>query len=440
MASDSDIAGDLPEDRPQPLPATGRKRKKAPPELSGDLRVFLVLASADGFWQDDFMMKSAADALPAGHRSMVVGLALAEWEWVPTAAAGDHPVFAARLQQRSQARHIHGYLAYKVRAAACLEEAVAPRATDPRSNFASLANRVLHAQGDSCNNESPLLFKDLLETWKKRGALPMKLVRLAPGLAWQVVRGEAACMHMVAVTARLQRKALLVHNEPSRRRLKALVECAGGKDDGGVLVAQPTPMTLARRRHEQRFDPEFVVEWLEATAFVKEVRKVHAAAAVFTKLIARRLGKKASDLKPDSAGYETLRRARVRADCVAMLLHRRFIHSLGDDCQIFIYCDASPQLRGTELFATSFDIYDGTGFHRRLAPVVSLERTQYDSTGKLLALLWQIWLMAGPKLDDLVRFCNRVRGLVTDQGTERRLASMPDAVGAFWKMIDPPDL
>ena len=67
--------------------------------------------------------------------------------------------------------------------------------------------------------------------------------------------------------------------------------------------------------------------------------------------------------------YESLRRARVNLDATACLLFRTFWLSLPfASLFIYVFIDASPQWKGVELFAASFDITVGTAatfFQRR---------------------------------------------------------------------------
>jgi hypothetical protein len=184
-------------------------------------------------------------------------------------------------------------------------------------------------------------------------------------------------------------------------------------------------------------DPHVALEWLEATSFIKDSRRVMMAIKAFAKIFARKLGVHIVDIMADMQpiSYETLRWARIKADMVAMSLHRRFWRGVADASDIFIWCDASPQWRGFELFASTIEIYDSEGnFHRRLAPVLSLQRASLDAMGKT-AFLWQVWLMAGPRLADFTRFLSRVRGICTDMGIERLLANYFDTGKVFYEVM-----
>ena len=80
---------------------------------------------------------------------------------------------------------------------------------------------------------------------------------------------------------------------------------------------------------------------------------------------------------------------------------------MGEKLCIFLYSDASPQ-RGAEFFATTADFYDGESWTRVLLPAIALDPSCMDGIGKTLCLLWQIWLLVGPRWEDLLLFTNHV--------------------------------
>ena len=77
---------------------------------------------------------------------------------------------------------------------------------------------------------------------------------------------------------------------------------------------------------------------------------------------------------------EVLCKARVRADIVAMVLHRLLVEwwlvqelNAGLCIDAYLYIDASPQKRGIELWAASYDFHvHGTETGRRLLPFIQL--------------------------------------------------------------------
>ena len=109
-----------------------------------------------------------------------------------------------------------------------------------------------------------------------------------------------------------------------------------------------------------------------------------------------------------------------------MALFRRLFSTFSiDDISIHVFADGSPQYRGHELFAVSFDIIHSGGWQtRKLLPCISLPRWMADALSKVLAMLWQFWLMVGPDYETMRKLCNRVVSFCTDSGVERKLVRL----------------
>lgn len=135
---------------------------------------------------------------------------------------------------------------------------------------------------------------------------------------------------------------------------------------------------------------------------------------------------------------ELLRLGRVKLDIVCMLMWRHFWRTLVAesfaDISIHFWCDASPQVRGYELYAASLDLFAGGVSRRVLLPVVALPRYLMDAVGKAAALVWMIFLLAGPAFHSMQGFLTRVRSITTDQGTERKIADMPWFLDAWFEL------
>ena len=91
----------------------------------------------------------------------------------------------------------------------------------------------------------------------------------------------------------------------------------------------------------------------------------------------------------------------------------------------------------SRIFSATCEIHDGTTFHRRLLPCISLCPDMRDTLGKTMALLWAIWLACGPSWSNMKAFTSRVVGIITDLGVEHRIASMEDVLADFFWLIDP---
>ena len=168
-----------------------------------------------------------------------------------------------------------------------------------------------------------------------------------------------------------------------------------------------------------------IIAWVRATSYIKNVGDFKKATEAFAELlcpdedVAGLMG--ASDI----ICRTSLLRARVRVDLVAMLLFREAFEVM-DSPSVYLWTDASPQWRGLEYCATTFDVSSGNQITRRLMPCLSLSRGGTTAMHKCLGLLWQCFLMVGPT--NLQMFCRSVRSLTTDMGTERLISRMPIAV------------
>ena len=129
-------------------------------------------------------------------------------------------------------------------------------------------------------------------------------------------------------------------------------------------------------------------------------------------------------------GARSLRRHFARADVVCMNLTRRFFRQWRHDGSlraINIFSDASP-VTGKELQGMLIDVTfsDGKEPMRLVLPGSTLAYGHTSTMDKGAALLWAIWLIAGPSLEDLTFFCDHVRSLTTDFGVEMHLLELPD--------------
>jgi hypothetical protein len=115
-----------------------------------------------------------------------------------------------------------------------------------------------------------------------------------------------------------------------------------------------------------------------------------------------------------------------------MSLWRKFLKTLNLEMYDFnIYTDGSPQWRGLEMLATSFDLTGPDYYVRRLMPLISLERYQLTLVGKIIAILWQFFLIVGPSYVLFRMVLRRIRSFTVDQGTERLTADHRDVLHDF---------
>lgn len=264
--------------------------------------------------------------------------------------------------------------------------------------------------------------------------LPMSSVALAEPVATCIVSGQGGCLHCVALTGKVNRKRLLNSTDLPKKQLKRMRVGLPQQHQGAVVMAEK------RWRGSQGVrDAELMLDWLEASMDLKQQRKAKLACAKFAKLLGTKIGIDATTLLDNTefTSGRLLIKSRVRVDCAANLLHRKWWSSIchQEGLSVHIFCDAFPQWRGVELFATTIDIVVGGELFRRLAPLVSLSKAQLDQSGKLAAVLWQAFLMVGPTVESLSQFCGAVRSLTTDLGTERLLADSRHCLARFMQCL-----
>ena len=133
--------------------------------------------------------------------------------------------------------------------------------------------------------------------------------------------------------------------------------------------------------------------------------------------------------------------AGIRMDAVANLLHRRKHAKMmraepATEVERHLSIDSSPS-SGMELLGIVVDEFTGLGeavVHKKLPPVY-LAHGFSTVLCKAMALLWSIWLVAGPGLDSMRAYCNSVKSMTTDWGGESNVAYLPDVLPVFMKML-----
>ena len=173
-----------------------------------------------------------------------------------------------------------------------------------------------------------------------------------------------------------------------------------------------------------------------ATLWIKKIKEAKGA---FKRIILK--GDVPQEyLHQDHVHHEVLRRGRVHLDMAANVLFRYFFRTLDLDCIYFyLFVDASPQWRGRELYAASFDmmgiVATALFWQRRLFTQIAISRCMYSALGKTAALLWQILLQVGGEYWAMRAFCNNVAGVTTDLGTEKAIPDHPDILIPFCKSL-----
>ena len=76
----------------------------------------------------------------------------------------------------------------------------------------------------------------------------------------------------------------------------------------------------------------------------------------------------------------------------------------------------------------SYDMQVGTRTWRHLFPLITIDKSMLGAEGKLIALMWLLWLDCGPSFEALRWFCDCIKGICTDMGAERLLLDAIDAL------------
>ena len=425
---DSSIAGSGSE----APPAVARRARVRRLVTRGPLCVFLIFACADG-WPSRVPSRlgggpptAAANVFKA---KTLVGAVLGAWELYTTAgaAATQSRQWITTVVSSAFRVHVdvHSFVTYEASAAVSLLECVSVGKQSPRQ-ILDLAGGVFTNAG--CT----------LRQWVDRQNVRRLFdVALQHDLAFAVASLAWSCFFAVAVVGKTARRRF-IGSGPSRRVLKQWVLAVSGSGDAGPRRDR---MDRPYRGMLSAFSAQNVVDWVGATRYMLDLKKSKLAMSAWSVVLCNHDLRHASELVSncEKVGREAIRRARIRIDCCAMLLFRKFWALLDlNVTHIHIFADGAPQWRGTGMFAASFDLFSEGLMHRRLFPCISLPRNFLSARCKAYAILWQIYLIVGPSFQAVRNFCGCIRSFTTDNGAERLLADSPDLLVSFFRGIGAP--
>ncbi|CAK0819359.1 unnamed protein product [Prorocentrum cordatum] len=129
--------------------------------------------------------------------------------------------------------------------------------------------------------------------------------------------------------------------------------------------------------------------------------------------------------------------ARPRLDMAVMSIERRML-SVGPWSRprvgrrtIHLYTDSSPN-SGEEIMGSLCDIFiPGASVLGHLLPGVCLGHGYQGAMDKAFALLWQLWLIAGPRMETLEHVLEDCLSITTDMGHERLIADLGNCLTVF---------
>lgn len=397
MSSDSIAGGDSDSgsvwgDGGSPRDAAPARKKVA---KSVGLRAYLVIAPPE--------MRNKAGSEGGGHvgNFSVQDLALARIVASPmggtTGSDARDALRTLALRQLKRREAAKGFLEYESQCFVQLKQPMEIDEAQTTSPTQDLFNLVGDAIGDVHDfvdrGASPraTTLQCLMQEWMaKRRPAAMASAMLGESVRSKVLDDRCHYFHCVAITGKINRKLFIVPGDPSKKRLKTMLADLPSLP---APVRQPLP-EFSWNRPKGAKDPELVLYWMDCSMDLKEQRNAAASAKKFARLLSLKSGIPAEDMLKDMefVSGRLLIKSRIRLDCAAMLLHRRW---WADLCQqpglvsVYLFCDSSPQWRGVELYAATMDIVIGGVLFRRLAPLVALDKTQLDLSGKVAALLWQ---------------------------------------------------
>lgn len=278
--------------------ASSSRVAAVPAPRHGSLCMCLILASDSGRWTWDGRAEVPArwTEILAGGDSLVVGVGLAtSWSLSRASepAAPPEGLAAMREQARRASRgssELFGFIESTIVEVATL---VTPRALAGRSVSAMLR----HLNGELVSTVRPghtaslvpETFQSIAARWRSSAREGLKIVSCSyvPALARRIVQGTWPCLNVVVVSGKVNRKLLFVPSRPSFERLQAFRQSV--LRDRGSDGGSDGPLGKLPKWHEQMRDPADVLDWLEASSFLKDQRKTKDASMWRRSVLSHRL-------------------------------------------------------------------------------------------------------------------------------------------------------
>jgi len=225
-------------------------------------------------------------------------------------------------------------------------------------------------------------FGDLMDELLPLSKRNLCFATLDPTVAKQMVSLERVWFHAVALTQKVDWGRVLGGGPHNR-------DIAAFRSSADVHEHRKAPTCVVRRRNnpEGTHKVEDVLDWLWSNRHLVNPEKHMLAAFDFARVFAKSAEERAKlRLNLHKINRETLRLARVRLDCVQMLMQRALweLMDFDESLAVYLFCDGSPSFRGYELYASVMDIVHNDYVSRTLLPMVCLARSLLDRQGILL--------------------------------------------------------
>lgn len=432
MDSSDDIAGDAPAEAPEPAQNPGddessefrpQRRRRGPVFLA------LIIASATGRWQQRAFSEEPVAAVP---EFALIGVVAARWRFVTVdKVAGHTESHWFRRAAAAQRGAVVGFVEYFTEDRVPMEPV--------QLDCGPVSGDILRAAGDTPVRDGTLA--ELLDRWGIHfGARLLTLaVVLGSCVAVRLITGHSNTMHVVPVSDRTPSTAWL--EEAPGKRERAAFKREGRRFDPAAGSGDRRLLRRTFQHPQALHSAKTLIDFLRAARHIRKLKAFDEVATDFATLFANagQIGVREVRDSMGDISRDILRDGRIRMDCVSMLIHRYIYKELVTNSNsgpfFFIFCDASPQARGDELFAAAFDTFaDGAIKSRRTFPFLSA-CVGSDLIAKTLYLAWAAFLMVGPPYDFYRSFCSRVRSITSDFGVEKDIVNSIDVTDEIFKAL-----
>ena len=426
-SSEQRVAGDGGDDNVlSPVDQANVQRRRV--RAARKLQTYVVVGSEK---TSDCLFDGIDIGLAEGENA-IMGVVTASWVFVSVADMQNKSyrnVAAAML--RGNRFPIHGFVVYEIHHRAQCPTVIASADATPMSLWDD-AKQL--ASGGA-------LLADVVQHWQDNHNATQEVmpVVLSPAYAFNVVAGNIGALRVVPIKGKV-RDVYWLEDRPHKRALKRwlqepswdakrLRQAFGSPDPGGDDGGDDGDEAAARNVYE-RVPVDVVIDWVACRKYCKNIANTCEAAESFAKVLARNGQESAASMvaRMVRVGRECLRKARVRVDFV----WRAYFAMVVDqdaNLNINIYTDSSPQRRGLDMYASSFDFVQNGMMSHNLFTIV--ETFGSDAIGKCFTLIWQIFLQFGPDFQRVLTFLAKVVSIVCDGGTERLLADMAFCLNEF---------
>jgi len=370
-SSDGGVGGSVSEDD-----APGhRRRARRPLALTGIILVLLTVSPTPLFpnWSPLGYQAPGVGERPVG--TYLHGAALARWFFTPGSFDDESKYMESLAVRQTRAEQLLGLVWYSAEGTIRIHDPVLlPHDHEDPARVIGFARDAAASLGEQ---EGP--FGRLVDVFWDIADAVVATAPISAALCRAVLHDSWRLFHAVALTARLDRSRMLGRPIPP----------ATLKHFRGLGRAREPPrLSLCshiRRAGHWSTPVEDVLDWLWATRTMGDLQLAQEAKRDWARIFVRGDAERAELVAQSSHVHkDTLRQARVKADCVHNLLMRAVFHRINSqNLELYLFSDGSPQFRGHELFATSMDIIAGAFFKRLLLPLVSLARCALGLEGNL---------------------------------------------------------